>query len=30
MDWDMMEKLYLALTRVFDNFINFLNNIFNR
>ncbi len=30
MDWDMMEDLYLALTRIFDNFMNFLYNIFNK
>lgn len=28
MDWDFMEKLYLALTRIFDGFIHFLNDIF--
>lgn len=28
MDWPMMEQLYLALTRIFDGFINFLASIF--
>lgn len=25
---DMLEKLYLALSRIFDGFINFLGTIF--
>ena len=28
MDWPMMEQIYLALSRVFDAFMHFLNNIF--
>ena len=27
MDWDVMRKLYLALTGVFNNIINFFANI---
>ena len=30
MDWPMMEQLYLAFTRIFDGFINFLGTIFNK
>lgn len=29
MDWSIIEKAYLALSRVFDGFFNFLYNIFN-
>ena len=29
MDWNIMEDLYLALTRIFDGFVTFLYNIFN-
>ncbi len=28
MDWDVIEKAYLALTRIFDGFINFLLKAF--
>jgi hypothetical protein len=28
MDWPMMEQIYLALSRVFDAFMHFLNSIF--
>lgn len=28
MDWPMIEQLYLALTRIFDGFMNFLYGIF--
>lgn len=28
MDWTMMEQLYLALTRIFDGFINFITTVF--
>lgn len=28
MDWPMIEQIYLALSRVFDAFMHFLNNIF--
>ena len=28
MDWNVIEKVYLALTRVFDGFINFLLKAF--
>lgn len=27
MDWEMMEDLYLALTRIFDNIVTFFVNI---
>lgn len=27
MDWPMIEKIYLALTRIFDGFMNFLYNL---
>ena len=28
MEWtEMLEKIYLAFTRIFDGFFNFLNNI---
>lgn len=30
MDWSIIEKAYLALSRVFDGFINFLYNIFGK
>ena len=29
MDWPMIEKIYLALTRIFDGFMNFLYNLNN-
>lgn len=29
MDWDVIRTVYLALTGVFNNFINLLYNIFN-
>lgn len=28
MEWPMMEQIYLAFTRIFDGFLNFLANIF--
>ncbi len=28
MDWGMLEQLYLAISRIFDGFINFLYDIF--
>lgn len=28
MEWGMLEQLYLALSRIFDGFIHFLNDIF--
>lgn len=28
MEWDLMEQLYLILTRIFDGFINFIVNAF--
>ena len=28
MDWSVIEKAYLALSRIFDGFLNFLYNIF--
>lgn len=28
MDFDMLEDLYLAISRIFDGFIKFLNEIF--
>jgi len=28
MEWGMLEQLYLALSRIFDAFIHFLNDIF--
>ncbi len=28
MDWGMLEQLYLALSRIFDGFMHFLNDIF--
>ena len=28
MDWPMMEQIYLALSRIFDGFMNFLYSIF--
>lgn len=28
MDWDLIKDLYLALSRIFDRFIHFLNDIF--
>ena len=28
MNWDSIEKAYLALTRIFDGFINFLLKAF--
>ncbi len=28
MDWDVIEKAYLALSRIFDGFINFLLKAF--
>ncbi len=28
MNWDAIEKAYLALTRIFDGFINFLLKAF--
>lgn len=28
MDWSMLEQLYLALSRIFDGFVHFLNDIF--
>lgn len=30
MDWPMIEDLYLAMTRIFDGFLNFLYNIFGK
>lgn len=27
MDWEVMRKLYLALTGIFDNIVNFFVNI---
>lgn len=27
-DWGMIETLYLAITRIFDGFLNFLYDIF--
>ncbi len=29
MDWPMMEQLYLALTRIFDAFIDFIVKAFS-
>lgn len=28
MDWDLMKDLYLVISRIFDRFIHFLNDIF--
>lgn len=28
MDWPMIETIYLALSRVFDGFLNFLYEVF--
>lgn len=28
-EWSMLETLYLALTRIFDGFINFLGKFFD-
>lgn len=28
MDWDLITQLYLAITRIFDRFIYFLNDVF--
>lgn len=28
MEWGMLEQLYLAISRIFDGFINFLYDIF--
>ncbi len=28
MDWAMLEDLYLAMSRIFDGFMNFLYRIF--
>ena len=28
MDWSIIEKAYLAFSRIFDGFLNFLYNIF--
>lgn len=30
MEWPMLEQIYLIFSRIFDGFINFLNNIFNK
>lgn len=30
MDFDMLEDLYLAISRIFDGFINFLNEVFGK
>ncbi len=27
MDWPMMEDMYLALSRIFDNIVNFFVNL---
>ena len=30
MDWPVIEQVYLALSRIFDGFLNFLYNIFGK
>lgn len=30
MDFDMLEDLYLALSRIFDGFVNFLFEVFGK
>lgn len=30
MEWPMIEDIYLAFTRIFDGFLNFLANIFGK
>lgn len=30
MDWSVIEQVYLALSRIFDGFLNFLYNIFGK
>ena len=30
MEWDLMEKLYLAIMGIFDGFVHFLYGIFGK